>query len=294
MSDQSSDSSKDPNKKTAKLTPPTPNQTAKLGDLPSVEPSIEPPVRKRRRWPLLIGVAFVLLILFSGAGFATATALENQDSFCISCHTVPETTYYNRAYVALDNPSNASTVTDLVTAHYHLSQSNGKAAFACIECHRGNAGIVDRVAAIALGAKDTAVWVLSAGGDPTIEKPADPNGIWLTDAACISCHTDTLLNVTGFNNHYHTRLPETGQLVASGAQFVVSSDNSGLNQQRVLDNWAKPVDVSLNCSSCHLAHKTMTNGTSTKFIDQQVVLKACQDCHVAAGQGPQDLTTATQ
>ena len=261
--------------------------------LPSAVPVNTPVPRKRRRWPLILGVLVVLVILFSGVGFATATALENQDTFCISCHTVPETTYYNRAYIALDNPNNTTTVTDLATAHYHLSQANGKTPFACIDCHRGDASnILDRVSAIALGAKDSGVWVLGKQ-DPTIEKPADPNGIWLTDAACISCHTDTLLNVNGFNNHYHTRLPESNQLAASGKQFVVSGDASKLNKDRVLSAWTGAVNVSLSCSSCHVAHQTMTNGALNQFVNQQTVLKSCQNCHIAAGQGPQDLTSAS-
>jgi len=258
---------------------------------PPPVPAVIP--RKRRRWPLILGVLVVLAILFSGVGFVTATALENQDTFCISCHTVPETTYYNRAYISLDNPNNTATVTDLATAHYHLSQANGKTPFACIDCHRGDASsILDRTAAIALGAKDTGVWVLGRG-DPTIEKPADANGIWLTDAACISCHTTTLLNVNGFNNHYHTRLPETAQLAATGKQFVVSGDASQLNKDRVLSAWTGGVNVSLNCSSCHVAHQTMTNGAASQFVNQPMVLKACQACHIAAGQGPQDLTSAS-
>ena len=284
MPDQSTERASNAAPETIKLTAPTIAEPA--------TPGAASPIRKRRRWPLFVGLGVVLIILFSGAGFATATALENQDNFCISCHTVPETTYYNRAYIAVDNPNNATTVTDLATAHYHLTAANGKATFACIDCHRGNAGIIDRVAAIALGAKDTGVWVLGRG-DPTIERVADPNGIWLTDAACISCHTTTLLKVDGFNNHYHTKLPETAQLVAGGSQFVVVDDSGTLNKQRVLDAWATQVNVPLNCSSCHMAHKTMTNGASTQFTDQQVVLKACQTCHIAAGQGPQDLTSSS-
>lgn len=86
----------------------------------SLSSTTTPPAakRRRRRWPVYIAVAFLVLIVLGGVGFVTASALEEHDTFCTFCHTIPETTYFNRAYLALDNPQDA--IPDLATAHYHL------------------------------------------------------------------------------------------------------------------------------------------------------------------------------
>src|SRR5258708_33130473 len=82
------------------------------------------PAPHRKRWPVYAAIGFFVLVILGGVGFVTASALEDHDSFCITCHTVPETTYYNRAYMSLDNP--AATVPDLATAHYQLSKIHNK------------------------------------------------------------------------------------------------------------------------------------------------------------------------
>ncbi len=241
---------------------------------------------RRRRWLFILGGLFVLLVILSGIGFVTASALEDQDNFCISCHTVPEVTYYNRAYLSLDHPD--VTVSDLATAHYHLSQQNGKTPFACIDCHRGDAGLTNRVAAIALGARDALIYV-TGHEDPTIEKTQLAEG-WLANASCVGCHTSTLLNVTGFNNHYHTKLMQAATLRANGGQNVIGGDLTTLpNQSQAVADWTRTVNVNLDCTSCHIAHKTVTNGTATQFVDTHIEAAACVSCHVVAGQGPQDV-----
>jgi hypothetical protein len=227
----------------------------------------------------------VLLVIFSGIGFVTATALEDQDNFCSSCHTVPEVTYYNRAYISLDHPDQS--VPDLATAHYHLSQQHGKTPFTCIDCHRGDAGLGNRVAAIALGMRDGLIF-LTGHEDPTIEKTQLAEG-WLSNASCTGCHADTLLNVTGFDNHYHTKLMQAAVLRASGAQITIGGDLAGLpDVNRAITDWTRMVNVALDCTACHVAHKTLPNGTTTRFVDTHIEAEACVTCHKAAGQGPQD------
>src|SRR5215475_11213327 len=151
----------------------------------SPTPSTKPP--SRRRWPIMAGLAFIVILVLGAGSFVVASALEDHDSFCISCHTVPETTYYNRAYIALDNHS--QTVPDLATAHYLLSQEHNKPAFACIDCHHGNGGLGNRVSTIALGGRDMVIFVLGRG-DSKIEKTQIAEG-WLPNSSCVSCHTDT-------------------------------------------------------------------------------------------------------
>ena len=236
--------------------------------------------RRHRRWPLIIGGLFAFLIMFSGAGFATATVLEDQDTFCISCHTVPETTYYNRAYISLDHP--LQTVTDLATAHYHLSQTGNKTPFACIDCHRGDQTLPARVAAIAVGAKDTLVYVAGRENTRIETVPSPTETDWLSNSACISCHAATLLDTSyGFTNHFHTKLPQAAALrTSNGAAAPTGRQNQ----------WAQPVNnVNLQCTSCHQAHVTVANGSAQKYIDAQYEADACVSCHVIAHEGPQNV-----
>src|ERR1051326_119863 len=128
-----------------------------------------PPIafKRRRRWPVLLVIGFFAVVILGGVGFVTASALEEHDKFCISCHTVPEVTYYNRAYISLDNPANDAP--DLATAHYLLSQQHNKPVFACIDCHRGDSSLGQRISTLALGGRDALIYV-AGRENPTIEK----------------------------------------------------------------------------------------------------------------------------
>src|SRR5260221_10299133 len=149
------------------------------------------PVKRRRRWPVIAGIAFFVLIVLGGSGFVVASALEEHDTFCISCHTVPETTYYNRAQMSLDNA--AAPVTDLATVHYQLYHDHGRPEFECINCHRGDSSLGQRISTLALGARDALIYV-SGRENPTLEKTQTAEG-WLPNAACVACHTDSLLRL---------------------------------------------------------------------------------------------------
>ncbi len=243
---------------------------------------IAPPSRLHRRFlPVVGGILFVIVV---GLGsFVTASALEDHDTFCISCHTVPETTYFNRAYYALDNPQDQ--VVDLSTAHYHLSQIDNKPAFSCISCHRGDASLGNRIATLALGGRDTLIYVLGKENS-TIEKPQTQEG-WLPNAACVSCHTDTLLSLQGLDNHFHTHLPQTAAALASGGMLTVPDRLQ--NQRNVLLSVGlKTINTSLACSDCHPAHESVVNGPATFFMDIQRRNEACVSCHKLANEGPQD------
>jgi nitrate/TMAO reductase-like tetraheme cytochrome c subunit len=253
-----------------------------------MEESVPPPIviaaprpRRRRIWPILAGIVFVIVLGIGG--FLTASALEEQDSFCISCHTVPETTYYNRAYFALDNPS--VTVTDLATAHYHLAQQNNTAAFACISCHRGDASLGHRISTLALAGRDTLIYVLGKE-DPTIEKSHTKEG-WLPNAACLSCHAETLLVLEGIDNHFHTHLPQAATALANGGTLSVP-DRLQAQKQTLLSAGLETVNTPLVCSDCHQAHATLANGAASFFMDAVRRDDACVSCHHIAKKGPQD------
>jgi hypothetical protein len=200
-----------------------------------------------------------VLVVLGFAGFAGATALEEHDPFCTSCHTAPEITYFNRAYIALDYPDDP--IPDLSTVHYHLADASG-GHMACIACHRGDASPGHRIAAIALGAWDAGIWLVGQD-DPTIEK-AHVSHAWLTDSACVSCHADTLTRVDGLNTHYHNYLPQSAWVGVT----------------------TKTINYSPTCSDCHPAHVTIPN---PQHIDPERRNVACTACHIAAGIDLQDV-----
>src|SRR5258706_2936321 len=181
-------------------------------DTPSSKPIPEKlvPVRKKRRLLPTLGIGVLVLLVLSIGGFVTATLLEDHDSFCISCHTAPEVAYYDRAHTAL--AAAQPVVPDLATAHYTLSKEHGKVEFTCINCHRGDASLGQRIQTLALGARDALIFV-TGRGNPTIEKGKIAEG-WLPEASCVNCHADTMLTVNWRANHFHNDLPQTGKLIA--------------------------------------------------------------------------------
>ena len=65
------------------------------------------PVRKLN-WliPILAAIAFFVI---AGGGFLFAAHTEENDAFCASCHTQPESTFYQRAQAA---------AVDLASSHH--------------------------------------------------------------------------------------------------------------------------------------------------------------------------------
>ncbi len=232
-----------------------------------------PVPRPRKRWPLVIVGLLVALFILGGVGFVGALALEERDSFCASCHTVPETTYVDRATTVMANAN--ATIPDLATMHYHLTQQKNQ-DFSCIDCHHGDATLGQRIQTLALGGRDVLIYA-SGKGDPSIEKTQiyQPN---LPNDACISCHTQTLLTMKGTDSHFHNFLPQTAALVASGKQLITSS-TGGRRFGRL-----RTVDTSVTCTSCHLAHKTVDNSDpSLMMVDPNYAQQACNTCHQDAG-----------
>jgi hypothetical protein len=229
----------------------------------------------KRRWPLFAGAVFLSAIVLAAAGFLAGTTLEENDSFCTSCHTVPETTYVKRSADARA----VGAVTDMASAHFHDTQAKGQ-SFACIQCHRGNSTLPDRVQTLALAARDTlTLW--SGQADPTIEKPAIKQPL-LANTACAGCHETTLLTVKGRQNHFHNFLPATAALLAQGKAFIQSGGER--------EHEYKRVDTAITCTDCHNAHQTIaTPDPQIKRMDRTTVQKACDTCHKAANERRQTI-----
>lgn len=247
---------------------------------------LPPPQKRKRRfsWPLAILIIGLGGLLLSSAGFVVVTALEEQDTFCASCHTVPEITYFNRAYFALDNP--AQPVPDLSTAHYKAAKADNT-AFKCIECHRGDAGLPHRISTLGLAAYDTLIY-LTGREDAAIEKQKTKSG-WLANASCVGCHSETLLKLDGINNHFHTYLPQAQDALGKGGVIVVgealATARAATGEQSAPA--LETISVRALCSDCHQAHKALIGGANRFFMDTDLRNAACVDCHVAARKGPQ-------
>lgn len=250
----------------------------------SVPATSAPPGKPRRRWPALLAIGFFALVALGGLSFVVASTLEDHDSFCISCHTAPETTYFNRAYMSLDNP--AADPPDLASWHYLNAQAKQTAAFTCIMCHRGDASLGQRVSTLALGGRDAMIFAVGKQNS-TLEKTQISEG-WLANASCIGCHMDTLLTLKGLDNHFHTQLPQAATALANGGTLKVSDSINKEFADRILQAGLQTVNTTLLCSDCHQPHKSFTRGTQLVFMATDTRNQACVTCHKAAGKGPQD------
>lgn len=223
----------------------------------------------------VIGATAVILLVMGLGAAGYASHLEEDDRFCISCHTAPEVAYYERAQQAKAGKQPA---VDLSSKHY----TEAGVPFRCIDCHRGHHTLVDRATTLALGLQDALVWV-SGRADPTLEKnTAYAPG--LLNAACSRCHMDTLL-VTGFENHFHNGLPVAYRAWQAGGKLLPPRQRAATSEEaRGLTFY----DTTVTCLSCHRAH---VRGEETQFYLQQevLVLPACERCHQEVGRGPKRL-----
>ncbi|HZY43176.1 MAG TPA: hypothetical protein VFF70_00370, partial [Anaerolineae bacterium] len=178
----------------------------------------------KRRW--ILTALFGAVLVLGAGGAIGGTLLEDHDDFCISCHTTPEQTYYDRVQQALKDKAGVTDLKnlaaqrvaiDLASQHYIVTDT-----LSCISCHGGVRNLADRVESLALGAKDSLVYFLGRA-DQTIEKTTtgDPA---LINRACVGCHATQLVTVK-FENHFHVKLPQAWNLFQGGAQPIVTADN---------------------------------------------------------------------
>jgi len=196
----------------------------------------------KRRWPwVLIPITVVALALGSAGYVSTA---EERDVFCASCHLKPEQTYVDRARVNVRQDA-----ADLASAH-------ALAGLNCVGCHRGDQEAGDRIIAFALGARNTAKFVVGRY-DPDHSQVAVPS---LLDDGCRHCHVSrpelggvksgeaNLVTAGGFDNHFHTLLFDA------------------------------KIKTSVTCISCHPAHRE--SFPELQFMDRnRMVFPSCEQCH---------------
>ena len=180
------------------------------------------------RWPVWAALAVVLVV--AGGGFATAATLEEQNSFCASCHTEPESAYYQRTQAP---------ATDLASKH------NAAWATRCIDCHAGP-GITGRIGAMTLGARDVAAFV-----SHTDQQPA-PLTIPIGDANCLKCHADVPAT-RSFNRHFHAFLARWQALDPNAARCVSCHTAHATDGDATLA-YLQQERTQQICDSCHQAN----------------------------------------
>ncbi len=196
--------------------------------------------------------AVVVIILLTAGGFAFAASQEGHDAFCASCHTQPESTYYQR--------ETAGSPVDL--ASFHSSNSAGYAR--CIDCHSGP-GLTGRLQAELLGARNALKWYTGTAVQPAVLNY--PIG----DANCLKCHQ--AVTQRGFTPKEQITVPGRGGGEGGG--------EGGRNNHwhEFLTRWQTTAPATAgSCTSCHGGHPT-TGTAQSGFMDTQAVQNTCNACH---------------
>lgn len=191
---------------------------------------------------ILAGLAGLAVIL-AAAGFSIGATKESQDSFCASCHTQPESTYYER--------STAASAVDL--ASFHTAQQTR-----CIDCHSGE-GVFGRIGAELLGARNAFHWYTGTAVQPAVLTKA------IGDDSCLKCHE--AVTQEGYQLKM-TTLP--------GSQL---EEGRAGHWHRFLARWQSTDKNAGRCVSCHSGHST---GSSAEdgFMDINSVETTCNACHL--------------
>ncbi|NJM42537.1 MAG: hypothetical protein HC853_18255 [Anaerolineae bacterium] len=118
---------------------------------------------------------------------------------------------------------------------------------------------------------------------PALHAPA------LSNAGCVNCHQSNLL-IAGRDNHFHNMLPATVALWRNGAKLIppnaIADDSAAV--QAIIAQGLVPFNTELQCTSCHQTHRSTE---ARQYLDRQDVLpKACVQCHRETRQGPMEVT----
>jgi hypothetical protein len=191
------------------------NQPKKKGLLPAVIVVL-----------VLAGVGVVATI----GGFAFAATQESHDDFCASCHTQPESTYYQRSLAAAP--------VDL--ASFHTPKKT-----LCIDCHSG-IGLFGRVGAELLGARNAVKFYTGTAVQPA------PLNFPIRDGNCLKCHDWVKIsgNSEDMQNHWH-RFLVRWQLVDANAGRCVSCHTGHVTDGSADIQYLNQDHTTAVCDACH-------------------------------------------
>lgn len=185
---------------------------------------------RQMKWliPVLTGLAFFLI---ASSSFLFSVHSEENDAFCASCHTQPETTYYERTL--------AASPVDLASSH-HAKNTPVK----CIDCHSAP-GLTGRISAVSLGASDAIKWYAGSAIQPA------PLTVAISDANCLVCHQNTVVT-TDFNMHFH-RFLARWQRADSNAASCVSCHTAHTTDGDSSIGYLQAQRTTQICQDCHRA-----------------------------------------
>jgi hypothetical protein len=187
--------------------------------------------KDNKRNTILIGAAIGLVLVFGLAIPLTAMQFENHNSFCASCHTEGEVTFFDRSTVALP--------VDLASIHDIKGQAR------CVDCHTGP-GIIGRYGGLMAGASDLVSYYSGHYPQPAaLEEP-------YPDANCMKCHGNIAAN-QDFSNHFHTLMFQWQSVDPAHAAHCVdchASHDTTNDAGIVFIDKAATVKV---CQKCHAA-----------------------------------------
>ncbi|HEY3291820.1 MAG TPA: hypothetical protein VGK87_16930, partial [Anaerolineae bacterium] len=159
-------------------------------ELPDDDEDLEGVYGLRRQRPPLGGylVALFVIALIAGGIYLAlrVTNEQTKDTFCLSCHSVPEQTYFNRAGSA----SAGAVAVDLSSFHYQTMVGQG-GVIHCIDCHQGTGSPTHRFNVLTVSTQHALKWMLGSQNN-TIEK-GYTSAPHLANDSCLSCHAKTLL-----------------------------------------------------------------------------------------------------
>jgi nitrate/TMAO reductase-like tetraheme cytochrome c subunit len=164
--------------------------------LPPSSLILHPSIMRLHLLALAAAVGLIALL----AGDAYARHLEQDDRFCASCHTQPETEYLARFEGAVAQ-NNAQ---DLAAFHHRKKDTR------CIDCHAGE-GIIGRGQVLTLAAWDALKYNTGTARQPAVVV------VPVQNEACIKCHADALTKA-GFDNHEHNKMSDPS------APFIACTD----------------------------------------------------------------------
>lgn len=171
-----------------------------------------------------IAIALSLITAIGGTGYALN--LEDHDAFCASCHTQPESQFYQNSLET--NPT--------TLAVFHTQKG-----VRCIDCHSGY-GPIGRLEGLTQGAKDLIAFYRGHYHNPAITTNE------LGDSSCLKCHQQAMTD-RSFNNHFHLFLSRWQGIDQNAAHCVDchTSHSSGQSAQSFLS----VPSVQQICQDCH-------------------------------------------
>ena len=180
-----------------------------------------------RRGKFVLGGIAALFVLGLAAMF-TGTQLENHNSFCASCHTEGEQTFYTQSL--------AASAVDLASFHELKDSSR------CIDCHTGP-GVIGRFNGLLAGASDLVSFASGKYPVPAVQEVPIP------DANCLKCHAN-IAQKQDMNNHYHVFLSKWQNTDPTAATCVSCHNGHNTNGDGKI-GFLNAKDTTVICQKCH-------------------------------------------